>query len=432
MQESSEQTRAGGSTVPTELAERLMRRATEPLGVIDMRPAEKLHARGSEWIAQRFSLLQQISARHGLAETPLPAPAVPLPRPTDESAAAADDGAASPGEPVPLPVSSSAANLTTALKESPQSSSLQHSSVAAAPVMERAPAPPASLSAQAKGVVGAQTPAPIASAPVISSVRAEMSLQRKLSNDAGQRAAQSVPVQPTAGWVGSCDAHPGPVSEMPLQRKSSSTINPEAAISELPLSNTSGGPPSAPAFAAPGAETSAAVRVYEMSGRNPSTAKGAIGTNATGLPLIQRSAIKPAPAKGASTIAVQELMTHAGGSPADPLHVSAEKRPESKPPALTVREQYRPQAVPASPLIMRRVESPAYATNSGALAPSFSLMTQAGPQVMRAIESAPEPQAASFGAPEPNRADVAEIADRVSRLLARQLEVSRERRGRLR
>ena len=59
---------AGEAALPTELAERLLRRHTEPLGVIDVRQPQQHYARTAGWVAQRFALLDHWKTRYGSDE----------------------------------------------------------------------------------------------------------------------------------------------------------------------------------------------------------------------------------------------------------------------------------------------------------------------------------------------------------------------------
>jgi hypothetical protein len=52
---------------PSPLIERLLRRRTEPIGIIDVRHAQAHYARIAGWIAARFPLLAELAARHGLS-----------------------------------------------------------------------------------------------------------------------------------------------------------------------------------------------------------------------------------------------------------------------------------------------------------------------------------------------------------------------------
>src|SRR5262245_55036963 len=58
-----------GEAAPSmELAERLLQRHTEPLGVIDVRQGQRHYARTAGWVAQRVALLDHWKTRYGVDE----------------------------------------------------------------------------------------------------------------------------------------------------------------------------------------------------------------------------------------------------------------------------------------------------------------------------------------------------------------------------
>lgn len=67
MNESSTQPGTAESERPqhSALAERLLRRHAEPVGVIDVRQPQELHARTAGWVARRFGLLEHWRTRYG-------------------------------------------------------------------------------------------------------------------------------------------------------------------------------------------------------------------------------------------------------------------------------------------------------------------------------------------------------------------------------
>src|SRR5688500_11334644 len=70
MQDSTRQIDAGPGDAPPpmELAERMLRRRIEPLGVIDVRQPQQHYARTASWIARRFALLEHWKTRFGSDE----------------------------------------------------------------------------------------------------------------------------------------------------------------------------------------------------------------------------------------------------------------------------------------------------------------------------------------------------------------------------
>ena len=70
MRDSTEPIDTSKSDAPPqlELGQHLMRRHTEPLGVIDVRHPQQHYARTAGWIAQRFALLEHWKTRYGSDE----------------------------------------------------------------------------------------------------------------------------------------------------------------------------------------------------------------------------------------------------------------------------------------------------------------------------------------------------------------------------
>ena len=55
---------------PSALAERLLRRATEPVGVIDVRGAQQRYERATSWPRRHVSLLDRWVSRYGMEPQP--------------------------------------------------------------------------------------------------------------------------------------------------------------------------------------------------------------------------------------------------------------------------------------------------------------------------------------------------------------------------
>src|SRR5262245_9332869 len=51
-------------TFSSDLARRLLRRGTEPIGVIDVRPAQDRYARATAWPRQHLGAIDRVAARH--------------------------------------------------------------------------------------------------------------------------------------------------------------------------------------------------------------------------------------------------------------------------------------------------------------------------------------------------------------------------------
>jgi hypothetical protein len=114
----------------SDLTRRLLRRATEPIGAIDVRHAVELHSRSSLWSAQRSELLEGLKRRYGLGQSggaaghALPVAGGPFTATLQRTAAA---------RPFDLPAVSSSAGRARiaetamgAISEPPPASSAQH------------------------------------------------------------------------------------------------------------------------------------------------------------------------------------------------------------------------------------------------------------------------------------------------------------------
>src|SRR5271166_4703062 len=66
MNDCERQDRQTAAVPAGDLTRRLLRRATAPIGVIDMRQASDLHLRTSLWIGQRAELLDNLKSRYGV------------------------------------------------------------------------------------------------------------------------------------------------------------------------------------------------------------------------------------------------------------------------------------------------------------------------------------------------------------------------------
>jgi hypothetical protein len=114
----------------SDLTRRLLRRATEPVGVVDVRHAGELHSRSSLWSGQRLELLEGLRRRYGLDHTgggpghALPvASGRPFVEPLHRLAASPFDWASASS---PASRDRLAEAATSAISEEPSASSAQH------------------------------------------------------------------------------------------------------------------------------------------------------------------------------------------------------------------------------------------------------------------------------------------------------------------
>jgi hypothetical protein len=408
MEDSAKPSASEGYFPSTELTDRLLRRAQEPLGVIDTRPAEQIHARTASWVAGKLDLLERYATRYGIVE------AVPQVTPTAllrsestwpiESAAdvtsaeqhsrvMAEPWPASATGKVPLPEQD---QVRQAGQDSDRSESVVSQIGASASPVSSQPSP------QVKEI-----PGPTSSSPV------NLHLRRNHVEAIPSRAdgVTHGPLTPSA-----TSSPAGTMAAAPDSQK----IKPGNASSAMFES-----PP-------PVAESKPLPLVRE---RKPSAPQ----------PILQRrQAEVPNPVTGN----VPETL-HGGSAGDVSAHPEARqttdgsRTAQSTSPALVVRETY-PAKAPAqsASLIFRNRDGRGPATgldssqNRSLL--SGSMRAQA-PPVLReptntlssgstelSLIGGPAAQSGSGGI------DVAEVAEQVSRMIARQLVVDRERRGRTR
>jgi hypothetical protein len=120
----------GSQTVPvSDLTRRLLRRATEPVGAIDVRHAVELHSRSSFGSAQRLELLEGLKRRYGLGQSAdaaghaLPVAGGPFTAALQRTAASPFDFAAVSSSPGRDRIAETAMGV---ISEEPSASSAQH------------------------------------------------------------------------------------------------------------------------------------------------------------------------------------------------------------------------------------------------------------------------------------------------------------------
>ena len=389
MQDEKPQSGAGPAGVPTELAERLLRRASEPLGVIDLGAARQMHSRGDQWLAQRFELAYAISNRYGISETTPPPVATPLAR---------------------LGVRPKHEDVWSGLRSGAKSSAA--AAVQADAGVTKGSEPPA----EARSVVPAVTATPSDS-------------QAPHTGSAPGRATESVSADATS---------PQAATELSLARAAEIKVESAAPTKLVQRKTSTAGAASSSMPASP----STAAPVREVDRSTPPTAQD--------LPLVKEqsppvsmqspSLTTMVHRKEASPLTPQRdiELSRAAAPPANPEIAAAVPKSSMPPVTAVVREVTTPAPRATMPLVMRRAEvhRPAATAASTALqthtAPPVETIHSAPTQVMRVLGSTSETPDTVTGASRGSGVNVADIADRVSRLLARQFEVARERQGKLR
>jgi len=452
MQRAHEQNELGAGSVPTELAERLLDRANKPVGVIDVRPAQKLHSRGSEWLAQRFGLVHEISVRHGMAESSPTAVATPLLRSAALVAGAEHDAGIGRGtgtlavsgtqdgsseSQAPTQQSEGAvANFGTTQRRSSGVNKAAASPRESGSTIDRDSTPSLHGSSKVSAITAnAAVPQPLSTK--ISSLAGELPLQRKSVTQAA-RDNEPIADNSATAFADSAQARIVPAARTqahPAPESTAAVATEAASTPAFPLSIATGEVLRAPSSPTIGRATLSAPTGQQNTPSDTSSAAilgGAI--HSTPLPLVQRkqSDTDEDLSRGVPGTVVPESpsLEHAR----DVSTAAPSNGGWRQPPNVVVRSHIA-QSARISPLVLRQAETsrPAPATQSGAVPATVTALTNApAPQIMRSVDLTSIVPEAPSGNSGSNGVNIADIAARVSRLLARQLEISRERQGKLR
>ena len=451
-------TDTGQAALSTALSERLLQRRTEPLGVIDVRQPQQHYARTSGWVAQRFALLEHWQTRYGSG--------------ADTAAAHANLASAIPGQPMAEPphVLASPTQLARTVTQADAPQPPAGLVASSAPpehfqIRRRGTAPVASPQTVAvpHGGSHAAAPAERDTATARSSVRsasarrsgnseamatpqAERGELRAADNPALTRQATPVPTTlmapklpaMTVSRVGTI-----PTSlPSPLQRKAS-TAAPELAraqaltipaisgpIAPLPWPQSSASPGYESPSLAGGEDAAGEVTHTIAAQARPAGAVAALATAASpaSSPLLQR---QPGGSARAAAIA-----------PGDAVERPAATDAEIRPPLAGVSQPsvvWRQVTAGSSPRSAVATAGTSGARSSLPLAISTvrsgegQVARQATPTESAASPSAerpvPPPAPPAHTTPPATTIDIAQLADQVSELLGRRLEIERERRG---
>jgi len=459
MTDSEHQDRQTVAFPASNLTRRLLRRATEPIGVIDVRHPAELHSRSSLWLGQRLELLDNLKSRYGL----------------DQGAG----GAGGTGSPIAGGMSLIAPLQRTAAMGTVSEVSSAEQYRVKRPSRHAEPNPPKPLSAE---TVATQSAAAGEIRVSTNSIPA-MHLQRKTSETQSPVSSKPDPSAPplvratpvgTSGHLDNKFAHGhdasltgGPlpqVSELPhsavvaqlhLQRKPDGStaaeeigpfstphsVRPASTREELPdddastlsspstsdlhLQRKADHPPTLPVAAEEIGRLSTPHDFRPASMREDLPGDGAptlSSPSASGL-LLQRKADHPPPFPAASSGPTAEAVT----AP-PPASINSQSR---GPVSAEIRAA--PLLPGSTSIVWRKADtngaSRESATPGLATVPTYTN----GTQIMReaASESVSSSSVAPVATPTSgsNGADVTRLAEQVSRMIARQLKIERERRG---
>jgi hypothetical protein len=380
----------------SDLARRLLRRATAPIGVIDARHAAELHARASLWPVRRLELVNELKTRYGLAQNggSMAASSMPLMAP--------------PGMPDLFASPPVAAGTSAAI--SPTET--------AGPFAEPPSSPPSPSSppryrvrrrgANAESDSSAADPAPALPPGAAGLVRPEQANDiRAVDGSPASQVAElprtfmALQLMPGGSTVEQVGATPSGVATAAMQDGFAGD-NALPAMSAAPARVPAAEYPLAVAPAAPPA-----------SADTPTLPLAPVSAPSLQRKADHSSAIAAETAAAAPTVFAVASPTigeaHSRGPTAAEVRVA---------PALPA----------ATSIVWRKAEADG-ASRNGALDPA----SMAAPQIMRTAEPGP----GSTGPPPTlvagdSGTNIARIAEQVSRVIARRLRVELERRGRTR
>jgi len=474
MKDSDDQDLGAGNFQESALIQRLLRRANEPIGVVNLRHAAQLGARTAGWIERRFELLDNWKTRYGLEQGAAGAGGGPLsgteripPIGPFQSIAVGGLGPSSLVQPSVMRTAMPGTGDETA-SNAPPLRQFRVKRVTAIPDANCAKVPRETepVSSDAPDAVH-DTSAPRADQssllPQATEIRVstsssrQMHLQRRAigerettitSGEAEGSAGLSSPHETPAGEglsagtahdISSAAASLPQVSElppagcaavpMPLQHKALETMPPtdgEAEGSSVPL---------VPARVQP-------MKISQhLSARSPAIPTGleslphvtelrrASGSSAAPVHLQRKLGNNPVPAKQPGTGTPKEN----GGAPVSGA--------ENRLPTVSREIRPMPSAASTASIVWRKADAiPAGAAMANAFTASglsTSSMHASEPQIMR--ETASSALAASSVSPPVTTAaaptsgnhgiDVGQMAERINRMIARQMAIERERRG---
>ena len=409
MEDSAKPSASEGYFPSTELTDRLLRRAQEPLGVIDTRPAEQIHTRTASWVAGKLDLLERYATRYGVVE------AVPQVTPTAllrsestwpiESAAdvtsdeqhsrvMAEPWSASATGKVPLPEQD---QVRQAGQDSDSGESVVSQIGASASPVSSQPSP------QVKEI-----PGPASSSPV------NLHLRRNRVEATAPRAdgVTHDPLTPsaTSSPAGTVAAAQDSQKIKPENASSNMFESPALVTESKPLPLVRERKPSAPQPILQRRQTEVP---NPVTGNVPETLHGGSAGDVSAHPETRQTADGSRTAQGTTSPALVVRETYPAKAPAQSASLIFRNR-DGRGPATGLDSSQNRSLLSGS---MRAQAPPVLREPTNTLSSGSTELSLIGGSAA---------QSGSSGI------DVAEVAEQVSRIIARQLVVDRERRGRTR
>ncbi len=422
----------------SDLTHRMLRRATEPIGVIDTRHANELHARASMLQGQRLALLDNFRDRYGLDSA---GTASTVPPASDMSLIAPYQRLAAPGQ---LSLSASASLISgagmpqstmgSAQKTPPASSEPQYRVMR--PDRHAEGNPPRSFSSWTVA-----TRSPVAGKIRLNAISPPaMHLQRKTDrapspvDSRTDPSASSLVRAETAGY-----AH----NKFAPERYSSLIAETLPRVGELPRIATvatqrlrrkpdgfaadENGP-----ISIPNTFRSSSRRDDLTRDNGPTPSSPSTGDMPVIFPLITGETVRSAPHVSQSSDGAQlprkadpQTLTSANPAPrAKPVHAPPQASANSHG-AVTAEVRAAPLLPDSKNIVWRKID--ASGASSLAVGPTYTR----GAEIMRETdsESVGHPDKLPARTSGSNGVDVRRIAEQVTRVIARQLRIERERRG---
>lgn len=382
----------GEAALPTELGERLLQRRTEPLGLIDVRQPQQHYTRTAGWIAQRFALLDHWKTRYGSDEDTsaagpslvFAAPGQTLTEPSHAVPSVAQIRA------VKQPVAAQTSTVSPTSSSPPEQFRVRRRAISNPPPSENL-ARSAIISPHYRGQTPSVAAAPAQTPVTVGRIEARPSLfplllQREHSEARTGLAKGRELAEPLASRA---------TMQTPLSKSALSQLHEPPSLA--------GGDDSARDVTSPVVESAASFPLVQRqaagSEQPAETAHGDVAERRVPAATEVRAALSGAPQP--AMVWRERAEVSSGGMFADgttggpgtalPLAISAARGGEP---------QVARQATTAEPASSTNTESTA------------------------SVAAPPMP-----ATPPANEIDVAHLAEQVSRLLARQLQIERERRG---